>query len=227
MRIVCIKWGDKYGPEYVTRLKAACERHIPHEQFWCMTDKPVEGVTCVPMNTPYPIWWSKVGLFRRGYFTGDILYLDLDVVITGPIATFIACLRMDPTKIWTLDDFSYSLMNPKQNMGEETRRLLGGVGTVNSSVMLWTDESTPARWKVYDDFAAAAGDVTNELHGDQNWITRCLWPDHIALLPPGIAGSYKYHVRSGSKPYPITIFHGDPKPHDLSDRWIYEHWRTA
>lgn len=223
MRIVCIKWGDKYPDYYVDRLKAGCDRHIPHDEFWCMTDrrpdKPAHGVTYVGMNVPYSYWWSKVGLFRRGYWMGPCLYLDLDVVITGPIDPFFDAFRGDPTKLWTLDDFSYSLVNPKQNIGPDTQRLLGGVGTVNSSVMLWSDESLPARWKVYDDFDEAA--VTSELHGDQNWITRCLWPEHIALLPSGVAGSYKY---GGGRPFPITVFHGDPKPHDLSDGWIKEHW---
>ena len=39
--VYCVNVGDKYGPEYVFKLKSAVERHLkqPHN-FWCITDKP-------------------------------------------------------------------------------------------------------------------------------------------------------------------------------------------
>lgn len=218
MRIVCIKWGDKYGPEYVLRLKRACERHIPHDDFMCMTDKPVPGVMCVPMNTDLPHWWSKIGLFRHGYFTTPTLYLDLDVVITGPITPFLDALRSDPTRLWALDDFSYKIspwVGKEADLG-----WLGGPGasTINSSVMLFDKRhSWESLRAVYDDFTPK---VMDELHGDQNWITRRLWPN-IGLLPEGVAGSYKYH--SGLV-YPIVVFHGNPKPHEVQNDWVLENW---
>ena len=217
MRIVCVKWGDKYGPEYVTKLKGACERHIPHDDFMCMTDAPVPGVQCVPMNTDLPGWWSKLGLFRKGYFCDDILYLDLDVVVTAPIVPFLAAYRSDKSKLWALDDFSYSLRTPKESMAPETRRLLGGAGTINSSVMMWNGKES-FQHQVFDNFT---DEIMTELHGDQNWITRCLWSKHINLLPQSTAHSFKY---GGGLPYPITVFHGDPKPADLKIDWVIEHW---
>ena len=37
--ILCMKWGKKYGPEYVNRLHSMVSRHltIPH-RFVCLTD---------------------------------------------------------------------------------------------------------------------------------------------------------------------------------------------
>ena len=37
--ILCMKWGTKYGPEYVNRLHSMVRRHltIPH-RFVCLTD---------------------------------------------------------------------------------------------------------------------------------------------------------------------------------------------
>jgi hypothetical protein len=221
MRIVCIKWGDKYGDDYVLKLKRGCERYIPHDEFWCMTDKPVPGVTCIPLNTEFPTWWSKIGLFRHGYFTSETLYLDLDIVITDRINPFLEAFRSDKSKLWALDDFSYSIRPWLGKGNNEESGWLGGPqqSTINSSVMMW-DKSRSWQFMrtVYDDFTP---EVMDELHGDQNWITRKLWPNHIALFPEGVAGSWKYH--KGEK-YPLVVFHGDPKPHDIRDGWVPDTW---
>lgn len=218
LRIVCVKWGDKYGEDYVHKLQAACERHIPHREFVCLTENPVMGVQCNPLPSDLPGWWSKIGLFRPGLFPGDNLYLDLDVVVTGQITPFLAALKTDPLKLWALDDFSYSLIRHKQGMSAETQRLLGGAGTINSSVMLWRGQARSPAYAAWERFTP---DVMDTLHGDQNWLTQCLWPDHIKLLPTGYAESYKY---GGRKQAPIVIFHGDPKPSDVTDDWVLRHW---
>lgn len=216
MQIICVKWGDKYSAEYVQRLKADCIRHIPHETFTCFTDKDVPLVTCEPLPSDLPTWWSKIGLFKPGLLTGDVLYLDLDVVVTSGIQPLIDAYQSDNSKLWTLDDFGYSLIN-KRSVDDGTRALLGGDGTVNSSVMLWRGDN-PDMHKVYNNFETRVMDV---LHGDQNYITQQLWPEYIGLLPDGVAGSYKY---SNFQKWPITVFHGDPKPSDIPDGWVAAHW---
>ncbi len=204
IRVVCVKQGDKYGAEYVLRLRAMVARCLlqPHN-FVCLTDKPVDGITCEPLPSELQGWWAKIGLFKPGVLPGVNLYFDLDVVATGPI-------NLPPLgqRLWALDDFSYGLRVPHCGViGEETRRLLGGEGTVNSSVMYWEGGVADSVW---ERFTPA---VMQELHGDQNWITRCLWPDKIDLFPVGFACSYKYHIlMGGGPPAPIVVFHGDPKP---------------
>jgi hypothetical protein len=208
MRVVCVKYGDKYGKEYVTRLRNMVARHLPcaHE-FVCYTEKPVEGVTCEPLPSELPGWWAKVGLLRPGLGTGPHMYLDLDVVGRANLSEFI---RPDDGKVWALDDFSYSLRAPRSHIDEATRRLLGGVGTCNSSVMFWHGDAGRKAW---DEFTPT---VMNELHGDQNWITRALWPHTLALYPPGLASSYKYHWMRDDQFGAVVVFHGDPKPPALS-----------
>jgi len=212
MRVVCVKWGNKYGPEWVLRLRKMVERNFKFDEFVCMTDKPIDGVDCVECPDGKPTWWSKVGLFEPGKFPGDNLYLDLDVVITAGLQPLVDAFLTDPTKVWARDDFSYSLLNPKPGIGGHMRTLLGGDGTVNSSVMLWRDD---AGRKVWDDFTPAKMD---EVHGDQNWITQALWPDQLALLPNDQICSYKYHIQRGENPRAVVVFHGDPKVTGLSRR---------
>lgn len=207
IRVVCVKWGNKYGQEWVYRLRRMLNRHFRPHQFVCMTDKPIHGVECVPCPEGLPGWWAKVGLFEPGKFPGWNLYLDLDVVITASIAKIDEGLTED--KVWARDDFSYSLLNHK-NLDPHAKKLLGGDGTVNSSVMLWKGG---AGRRVWDEFSPGVMDV---LHGDQNWITQRLWPDEVGLLDNKWACSYKYHIQRGESAKPIVVFHGDPKVTQLS-----------
>ena len=39
LSILCLKWGDKYGPEYVNRLYNQCKEFIKLDfNFYCATD---------------------------------------------------------------------------------------------------------------------------------------------------------------------------------------------
>lgn len=205
MRVICVKWGDKYGPEWVYRLRDMVKKHLsfPH-QFVCMTDQPIDDVYCLPCAPDLPTWWAKVGLFRPGLFFGLNLYLDLDIVITDSIDDMVR-ENQSAHCVHAPDDFSYSLVTPKQGIGDAQQKLLGGVGTVNSSVMIWYDG---AGHQVWDEFKPEKMD---EVHGDQNWITQALWPHSLKLMTPGHICSYKYHVQRGVKPSPIVVFHGEPK----------------
>ena len=70
--VICIKWGDKFGAEYVNRLYKMVEKNLtlPH-RFVCFTDKPegiLEGVEIRPLpalndeGLPEKAW-KKLGLF--------------------------------------------------------------------------------------------------------------------------------------------------------------------
>jgi hypothetical protein len=148
-------------------------------------------------------WWQKVSLFKPDRFAGDNLYFDLDVVITGPLDFLKGRLDRDPNRLHVRDDFSYSVKNPRPGHWNPQ---LGYHGAVNSSVMLWRGDSCREVW---DKFTPA---VMNEIHGDQNHITRVLHPqDKISLLPDDKILSYKYHILRGHKPTGVVVFHGEPK----------------
>ena len=98
--ILCMKWGTKYGPEYVNRLYAMVRRHLRGEfKFVCLTDRS-DGiraeVTCLPIP-PLALppgsperGWTKLTTFEADLhgLTGTALFLDLDVVIVDDITPF-------------------------------------------------------------------------------------------------------------------------------------------
>ena len=93
--ILCMKWGTKYGPEYVNRLYAMVRRHLSGDfHFVCLTDDGTgirPEVRCLPippLDLPPGIperGWTKLATFAADLhgLKGTALFLDVDVVITG------------------------------------------------------------------------------------------------------------------------------------------------
>jgi len=92
-----MKWGTRYGAEFVNRLNAAIQRNTTREtQLVCLTDDPSgvdEDIRCAPIpdiNLPDDLVvtpWRKLVLWQDGIagLSGDVLFLDLDLVITGSL----------------------------------------------------------------------------------------------------------------------------------------------
>lgn len=90
-----MKWGTRYGPEFVNRLHASIQRHTNRPtRLVCFTDDN-DGVTpevqCEPIpeiNLPDDVInlpWRKLAMWKAPLadLQGDVLFLDLDLVITG------------------------------------------------------------------------------------------------------------------------------------------------
>lgn len=97
--VICIKWGTKFGADYVNSLHRMVEKNltIPH-RFVCFTDNSQgleNGIETFPLPSlndeglPEKAW-KKLGLFtdKLGDLVGDALFLDLDVVIKDNIDCF-------------------------------------------------------------------------------------------------------------------------------------------
>ena len=95
-----MKWGTKYGPEYVNRLYAMVRRHLRGDfHFVCLTDDAkgiraeVQCLPIPPLNLPAGIperGWNKLATFSADLhgLRGTALFLDVDVVITGSLDDF-------------------------------------------------------------------------------------------------------------------------------------------
>jgi hypothetical protein len=95
-----MKWGTKYGPEYINRLYGMVRRHLHGAfDFVCLTDHG-EGirseVRCLPipdLKLPDGIperGWKKLTSFEANLhgLTGTALFLDIDIVIVDDITPF-------------------------------------------------------------------------------------------------------------------------------------------
>ncbi|MCS6764077.1 MAG: hypothetical protein MO853_09150 [Candidatus Protistobacter heckmanni] len=154
---------------------------------------------------------------------GEYLYLDLDVVITGNIDCFLD---------WEGFGIGRDFINPE-------RGLLPGPEH-NSSVMRVRADS--ALWNFFTANTPAWEQAQKQIgfFGDQNVISAWLNKQGLANpFPDAWCWSYKKGVECGkygdenSRHFGaeipeggrICVFHGEPKPEDVSTPWVLEHWR--
>lgn len=227
--VICVKFGNRYGRDYVERLRNMVSRHltVPYE-FVCLTDDhhPIEGVrSIVQPNANYTKgWWHKVHMFDPGLpLKGKILYFDLDVVIHNNInklATF------QPDGFIGIHDFN--------------RKFYANWDIMNSSVMAWNHGEQRHVWDMF----IANPKEAMKLPGDQDWIWK-VSKDRMQFWPREWIQSYKWEIRSkeelavinGKRQFKaedhtvevhpdcsVTVFHGDPKPQDVKDKFVVDNW---
>lgn len=94
LKVVCVKYGTKYGADYVNKLYYGVKNNLslPHT-FHCFTEDG-EGldsnIRVIPLRNHWQAWWSKVHIFDGAAYADAeskdkqiILYIDLDMIITG------------------------------------------------------------------------------------------------------------------------------------------------
>jgi hypothetical protein len=229
--VVCLKWGDKYSPEYVNKLNRMVERNLtlPYE-FVCFTDDSTGIDKDVRIESLPPIlvkgWWFKPYFFNPELILkGTILFLDLDLVVFENID----CLfTYKPKEFLIIRDFN--------------RKFIKNYDRFNSSVFRL---EVGSHSHVYTNFVSNPNSVMGRFRGDQDWLYYSIknnynyWPDEWIQ-------SYKWEMRSKSdltrlssgklnfkargepivnKNTKIAVFHGDPNPHECKDHWCERHWR--
>lgn len=228
--VLCVRFGNRYGREYVERLRNMVSRNctIPYE-FTCLTDDnhPIEGVKNIYQpNAGYVKgWWHKVHMFDPNLpLKKRVLYFDLDVVIHNKINKLV---EHDSKNFLGIQDFNRKF-HPSWN-------------SLNSSVLCWNHGSEAHIW---NDFCKDIK-TAQRLHGDQDWIWKTS-KDHIKFWPKEWIQSYKWEIRSkeelvftnGKRKFKeikdnlkidsqccVTVFHGDPKPQDVQDQFVVDNWR--
>lgn len=98
--IICMKWGDRYPSHFANRLWSMIRRHTRRPtRLICYTDDPagldpaIEARPLPPIELPQRVSrlpWRKISLWAPTLpgVEGDVLFLDLDLVITGAIDDF-------------------------------------------------------------------------------------------------------------------------------------------
>ena len=62
-----MKWGTKYGPDYVNKLYDGVRKHTTLEyNFYCLTDNASDlnpNIKAIPLEGGWTGWWGKATLF--------------------------------------------------------------------------------------------------------------------------------------------------------------------
>jgi hypothetical protein len=225
--VLCMKWGTKYGPEYVNRLYGMVRRHLRGDfRFVCLTDRS-QGiraeVSChpiPPLDLPPGIperGWTKLTTFSAELhgLQGTALFLDLDVVIVDDITPFFE----QPGEFLIIHDW------------KRPWRITG-----NSSVYRF---GIGAHADVLAYFRAHVNEVRASVRNEQAYLSERLHAQgKLAYWPADWCASWKYHCipnfpanywREPQIPRDarILIFHGVMNPPDALAGHSVGNWRHA
>jgi hypothetical protein len=179
LSVVCVKWGNKYGPEYVNRLYDMVKKNLYKEfTFYCHTEDPTginpEIIILPIVNDELESWWHKMTLFKRGFLSGRVLYLDLDVVIQRSIDCFVG-YKKELTGVYT---HWSDILTDNAHMFATLRNKT----PFNSSVMVWNAEDYYWVWdkfeedidgyifKYYGDDKFLGNEVENKFTFPRGWV---------------------------------------------------------
>lgn len=216
--------GTYFFPEYVNRLYRACRRNttIPFEFVLYVGPKAEEPGRCdgidrdvriVPVGLPS--WWSGMPFWMAkppGIRTDSILYLDLDVVITGSLDDLIrypsshACMKDYP---------SFACPKGREKDGNVSVTLIrNGAGSI-----VW-EKYLEAGKPIWNPLGTVKGPLPLAA---QELVNRYVKTD---LFPEDWVCSYKLHVLKKGVPSDCraVAFHGRPKPHEVKDSFVKENW---
>lgn len=240
--IICMKWGTRYGPEYVNRLASMVRRNVTKPtRFICFTDDATgvdDGIELHPLpeiNIPDRVAWTpwrklSVWQFPLAELEGDVLFLDLDLVITGSLDEF---FDYQPGAYIAIDNWT----QPGQGVGNTSAfRFPAGQHT-----------------QIFDDFVADPEAILGKWRIEQQYISDTM--SEMRFWPPAWCVSFKHtllprwpmnYVKVAELPLDarIVAFTGKPDAEDAlvghwPDRslrqkfykyvrptpWIGDHWR--
>lgn len=200
-QIICIKWGTKYGADYVNKLYGMVARHTtPPFRFICFTDKTdgirneVECQGLPPLDIPMPTntlgKWPKSRLWSKtlGNVSGTVLFIDLDVVIVGSLDVFFD--YGEPQDVI----LSYNPSNPLERLGQ-TSCFRFQVGSLVS---------------LQEKFRADPQGIADKYRFEQRFVTRNA-PGGVKLFPR----SWVIHFRRKCRqPFPLNYFKPPVLPKD-------------
>jgi len=169
-------------------------------------------------------WWYKLQLFNSEHHQGNLLYFDLDTVILRDISW----IPQLPTEyLWGIRDFKH-LQRP-------------GYSTLNSSVMWWNVDRMSWVWDQFN--TTNVVNTTRQYPGDQDYLNAVLGHNRIRYLEDSqiqswrwqcLDGGYDFNTRRHKIPgqgtqipgsTSVLVFHGKPKPHEISDKVVQDLWR--
>ena len=220
-QLVCVKWGTRYGPEFVNRLYAMVQRNTSRPvRFICLTDdstgvRPeVECVDLPPLPCEHPKKtpgkWRKLVLWSRTLpgIQGPLLFVDLDSVIVGSLDGYFT--HGDPHDVILARNW----MRPAQRLGQ-------------TSVFRFFVGENP---QILEGFCADPQGVADRYHFEQHYVTATA-RGGIKLWPGSWTRHFRFHclprfplrywmpprLPKGAK---IVTFPGGPDPGFVGEgRW--------
>lgn len=229
----CVIHGSAYEWIYVEKLYAMLSRNISQDirmHVWTEPHRSVpepfikhDLVDWPGVGGPRKSWWYKMQMFDPNNHHGRLLYFDLDVIILQNIDWM---LDLDLRYFWSIRDFRHYWR--------------GAWDGINSSCMIWHIDMFAHVWQ---DFSAQnIQGIIRRFPGDQDYLNTIIDNKLRRYLDPKQVKSWRWEIKDGGMDFKkrvyrrpdagsiippetsVMIFHGQPKPHEITDPTIQQLW---
>lgn len=248
--VLCMKWGTRYGADDVNRLYGGVRKHL-HRPFRlvCMTDdrsgleagiesRELPSV-CAPESDSR---WKKLAVFdpELRYDSEQVLFLDLDLVVVGPLDDLFA-VPGDVVVIKNRELQPRPLKNLRRRLVKPSRfRYVDMVG--NTSCYLFRPGTCA---DLHGDYTRNMDQRLREYPIEQEYLSAYLSRrGRLGYFPRGWCVSFQENCLSGSRRFGsrhlrmpadsrIALFEGEPKPDGLlrsprlgddAKAWLRQNW---
>lgn len=202
-----LRSGGIYTAVHVEALARQIRQWLPFHEIICLSDVTVPRVETVPLLHKWPGWWSKMELFRPD-IKGDLLYMDLDTLVVGPLDDIAGVGRLTLLRDFYRDGVykgrPEGLGSGLMYLPETDRGVIWAAFTRNPNIAM-----------------ASCGSKGDQHFLEQHYLKRAMrWQD----VTPGQVVSWKVHCRNGVPSTTRAICaHGKPKFWDLPEyKHLYE-----
>jgi hypothetical protein len=229
----CVIHGTGYKWQYVDKLYNMLTRNLTREvrlHVYTETERVVPAPYIKHELVDWGIsgarksWWYKLQLFNPNNFAGPLMYFDLDTVIVDNIDWI---WQLPLRYFWTLQDFKYLWRSTHQG--------------INSSIMWWDTRNFAYIFKNFN--VKNLSFTLKQYPGDQDYLTREIDNKYLRFMPQNRISSWRWQCLDGgynfkqriyyqpgtgtqiNKDTSVLIFHGSPKPHQVTDSIIEQHWK--
>lgn len=229
----CVIHGNVYSWDYVDRLYSMLSRHISRGirlHVYTEADRTVpqpyikHELDDWKIGGPKQSWWYKMQIFNSKYHAGPLLYFDLDTVIIDNLDWLV---NLPLNYFWTVRDFKY-LWKPSNY-------------TVNSSIMWFNTKQFRFVWEDFSNKKLEK--ITASYRGDQDYITDAIPAAQRRFFETERVKSWRWQCLDGgynfaqkrhllpntgttvNQPTSVLIFHGKPKPEEIVDPVVVQHWQ--
>lgn len=210
-----MKWGSKYGADYVNKLYNGVKRCYKGTSFdfWCITENKNdlnEHIKTIDLNCDFKGWMKKAYLFSKSItknFGRKVCFIDLDMIIYQDIS-YLGQYEGD-----------FCLMSTNDIQCENSK------GGYNSSIILWRNGICD---NIYGFLENYHQHITKQVIRFDHYLEFIVKnSDFVQTEFPGQVLDYNTYCKD-KQDLPITgsiiAFPRYPKPHECKEVWVEKYW---
>lgn len=231
-----LKWGDKYGPEYVNRIHGSLEKNVKVPFTYTIVSDNFYGIRSDVKTIPLKdfdffshqpkdkIWTREKMSYFKHFQEGRNVWMDLDILIHKDITDEVTSPCKKPTFIW-------NHWNPLERSYDWYGK--GGSCHVNSSFVMWDGSNGMELFNFLEEHEDKAFFTYKSY--DKFLFYQCHRKDMMHYWPKDFVSNYNrenFKLKGKISIFNTSHIHRNKGIHEVAfelheaDKWVQELWTS-